>query len=192
MVLTGGLNHHPKARVAGGLFPAYGPFFRTVVNHVTLPEPPADDPIRAREQLMRALRAGSLHVSLGHPDRVGGFRFWVESEGVPTGSQGALLTVASDVELRLLARVPDAAPGRVHVRFVRGAGDDVWVEAGAGETVSLPATAGVTRVEIHHAGSRVPGVGRLNARPWILSNPIEIRPADASRASDDRTADPQP
>mgnify|MGYP002395851747 CR=1 FL=1 len=175
--LTGGLNHHPKARVPGGLFPAYAPFFQSVVNHVTLPAPLSADPRTARQQLMAALRAGAVHVSLGHPDRVEGFRFWVETPD-EVAVQGGRLETPSPGDATLRVRIPDDAPGRVYVRFVQDGGEVLWAKAEAGETIVRVGSEGVHRVEIHHAGRRVPLLGRLNLRPWILSNPIEIRRAD--------------
>lgn len=181
MTLTGGLNHHPKTRIGGRPFPAYTPFFRTVVNHVRLPEPLSFDPVVARRQLATALREGALFVSLGHPDRTHGFRFWVESmEGVSLRPGGRAVLADG---MSLMVRVPDRAPGRALVRLVRNGVETGWIAAEPGQTVATDVPApGVWRVEIHHAGSRVPG-GRFNLRPWILSNPIELDapPPDESR-----------
>lgn len=170
--LTGGLNHHPKARIAGGLFPAYEPFFRSVVNHVALDAPLAEDPYEARGQLARGLRGGRVFVSLGHPDEAEGFRVWVEGDGgrvLRPGDRGD-----AEGDERLLVRVPTEAPGRVIVAVVRDGRHASWVRARPGETISLSAGTGVVRVEVYHAGAGIPG-GRIGMRPWLLSNPIELR-----------------
>lgn len=175
VTLTGGLNHHPKTRIAGRPAPAYAPFFRTVVNHVRLAEPLSFDPSVARRQLATALRSGQVFVSLGHSNRVHGFRFWVESPdgtALRPGETGELADAAS-----LMVRTPDRAPGRVLIRLVRDGHETGWVAAEPAETISLDVPGpGIWRVEVHHAGFRVPG-GRLNLRPWILSNPITLETA---------------
>lgn len=175
ITLTGGLNHHPKTRLAGRPFPAYAPFFRTVVNHVRLAEPLSFDPVIARRQLATALRDGKVFVSLGHGDRVHGFRFWMESAAGPALRPGDAGRLSDDA--RMLIRIPDRAPGRVLVRLVRDGRETGWVAAEPAETIALEVPGpGIWRVEVHHAGFRVPG-GRLNLRPWILSNPIALDPA---------------
>jgi hypothetical protein len=175
MTLTGGLNHHPKTRFGGRPVPGYAPFFRTVVNHIRLPEPLSFDPAVARRQLATALRTGNVFVSLGHGDRVHGFRFWVESADGSTlrpGENGPLSDDAS-----ILVRVPDRAPGDVFIRLVRNGREAGWVAAQPAETIVLDVPGpGIWRVEVHHAGFRVPG-GRLGLRPWILSNPIALETA---------------
>jgi hypothetical protein len=170
--MTGGLNHHPKARVAGGLFPAYTPFFRSVVNHVALDGPLSEDPFTAQRQLTSALRGGRLFVSLGHADEAAGFRAWVEGAGGRVLRPGDRAGAAPGD--RLLVRVPDGSPGRVIVAVVRDGRHEAWVQGRPGETISLDAGRGVVRVEVYHAGAALPG-GRLGMRPWILSNPIELR-----------------
>jgi len=171
MTLTGGLNHHPKTRIGGRPVPGYTPFFRTVVNHIRLEEPLSSDPSRARRQVATALRGGTLFVTLGFPERAHGFRFWVEGDDGRVARPGARGSASGRTSL--MVRVPDRAPGNVLIRFVRDGDETGWVAAGPGETVGTPATGGVWRVEVHHAGIRVPS-GRLNLRPWILSNPIEL------------------
>jgi len=183
ITLTGGLNHHPKLRVPGGLFPAYPPFFRAVVNHVSLAGPLSADSGEAKRQLMTALRGGAVHISLGHADRVKGFRFWASKVDGEVARPGGTLAASEPSGVSVGVRVPDDAPGRVYVRFLHSDHDPVWVPARAGETVTVPGRAGVHRVEIHHAGVGIPLERRLNMRPWILSNPIEIRqlPPDSAR-----------
>ncbi len=172
ITLTGGLNHHSKARLGGAPFPGFTPFFRTVVNHIRLAEPLSFDPGVARRQLATALRTGKVFVSLGHSDRVHGFRFWVESEDEPVLLPGE--TGPSPDGGSIMVRIPDRAPGDVLVRLVRDGREAGWVAAEPAETIAIAVPGpGIWRVEVHHAGTRVPG-GRLGLRPWILSNPIAL------------------
>ncbi len=77
LTATAGLNVHPKMEVGPLLFPPYGPFFRTLRAHVTVPGAglPAlpSDPGRARDLVARVSRAGNLFLALG--DDPGGSRF---------------------------------------------------------------------------------------------------------------------
>jgi len=180
LTLTGGLNHHPKARVAGGLFPAYDPFFRTVVNHVLVEDGGLDpDPVTARGQIVAALKAGRVYVTLGNPDGAQGFRM----EG--TGAQGGAVQMGERApwqgggEIRV--RLPEDG-GALLLRVVRDGGEVGWIHARAREEVRVPVDEpGVYRVEVFRAGMRLGGM-RLGFRPWILSNPVEFYAEPASAA----------
>lgn len=163
MTLTAGLNHHPKARIAGKLVPPYTPFFRTYVNHVRLDAPLDADPGQARARLFRGLRDGDVFVSMGDADEARGFRF------------GA---IRDDPEGRSLLglRLPPEAPGRYFVRLLRNGRDVAWipVEGDATLTVRTPGP-GFYRVEIARAGISLGGL-RYGLRPWILSNAVDVGP----------------
>ncbi len=171
-VLTGGLNHHPKTRIAGKLFPAYEPFFRSVVNHLMLEGPLADDPIVARRQVAAALREGRLFVTLGNAPEAEGFRSWVEHD------DGTVVRSGEQAEWRpgnrLMVRIPEGAPGRTLVRVIQNGRATGYFPADPGEglSITLPQP-GIYRVEVHHAGRSVLG-RRFNQRPWIFANPIEL------------------
>ena len=180
MVLTGGLNHHPKARVLGHLIPAYGTFFRTVVNHVMLPEPLVDDPFRARAQLLDALRSGRLFVTLGDGNEILDFDFWAVDGGGSAMVMGARGPWTGSGVLGI--RVPSEA-GRTVVRVLRDGGEVAWLDARGGEVLGWDVPGpGSYRVELFKAGWKVGGL-RFGFRPWIVSNPVELRGDPVSPAS---------
>jgi len=180
MVLTGGLNHHPKARVLGHLIPAYGTFFRTVVNHVMLPEPLVDDPFQARAQLLDALRSGRLFVTLGDGNEILDFDFWAVDGGGSAMVMGARGPWTGSGVLGI--RVPSEA-GRTVVRVLRDGGEVAWLDARGGEVLGWDVPGpGSYRVELFKAGWKVGGL-RFGFRPWIVSNPVELRGDPVSPAS---------
>lgn len=156
LTLTAGLNHHPKARIAGALIPPYTPFFRTLVNHVVLDRELSADPRQGRSELLAGLRGGRVFVSMGDAHRAAGFRF------------GRL-----DAET-LAVRLPPAAEGRYFVRLLRNGRDMGWVpvEGASALTVRVPGP-GVYRVEVARAGIAI-GPWRYGLTPWILSNAIDV------------------
>jgi len=173
LVLTGGLNHHPKARRGDFLFPAYEPFFRTVVNHLLLEDSAlAADPLEARAQIVRGLRSGRLYVSLGGSEDAGGFD--VEGLGADQSSTpmgGRRPWGGSET---LLVHLPKAGRHRLLVRIMRDGNEAAWLEADAGRSLRWPLPGpGVYRVEVFRAGMRIGGL-RYGFRPWILSNPLEF------------------
>ncbi|HSG50309.1 MAG TPA: hypothetical protein VLA43_20955 [Longimicrobiales bacterium] len=173
LALTGGLNHHPKARWGDALFPAYEPFFRTVVNHVLLgPEGLDPDPVTARGQILAALKAGRVYVTLGNPAGAEGFHLdGVKAEGPPL-EMGDRAPWTPGAELRL--QLPRGGGRGLLVRILRDGREAAWVRAAAGEELRWSTREpGVYRVEVFQAGLRL-GAMRLGFRPWILSNPVEF------------------
>lgn len=162
LTLTAGLNHHPKARIAGRLVPPYTPFFRSFVNHVRVEAPLGDDPARARARLLRGLREGEVFVSMGEADEAGGFRFGVLGDSSSGG--------------RLIVRLPPAAPGRFFVRLLRNGRDVAWIPVDGGAALTIrPPGPGTYRVEVARAGIPLGSV-RYGLRPWILSNAVDVGP----------------
>lgn len=179
MALTGGLNHHPKARLGWLLFPRYEPFFRTVVNHLLIPGEPATDPVEARDQVLETLRAGRLYVTLGDPERAAGFAF----RGVAAGGERVEMGGGAPLGegAALVLRSPPAAPGPLLVRVLRDGVEEGWVQTEAGQEFVWPVTApGAYRVEVFRGGVRL-GSARAGFRPWILSNPVEFYRGDQDR-----------
>lgn len=165
LTLTAGLNHHVKARLGGRLIPPYTPFFRTLVNHVVLPDALPEDPREARRALLAGLRAGDVFVSLGDAARAEGFRFRAVDDRT------------------LVVRLPPTAPGRYFVRLVHDGRELGWVPAEGGAVLSLAVPdPGVYRVEVARAGIPL-GPWRHGLRPWILSNAVELHPAAAEPPS---------
>jgi hypothetical protein len=171
LTLTAGLNHHPKARALGRPFPAYGPFFRTMVNQVLVDSGPHDDPAREWTLVADALRRGRSFVSLGGARRAEGFDVAaaapdgvrVEMGGVGPWSLGTTLRIDLPA---------DAGP--LLVRILREGVEEAWLSAPAASAVAWPAPGpGIYRVEVHRAGLRL-GPFRWNRRAWLLANPIEL------------------
>lgn len=171
VALTGGLNHHPKARLGPVLFPRYEPAFRAVVNHLVLEAPLPAEPEAAQTELLRVLRSGRLFVTLGDGERATGFGFagWGPGGPVPMGGR-AVWQEGSGLSVEL----PPDAGGRLLVRVLRD-GDDVgWIEGRPGQRLSwAPDAPGVYRVEVFRAGFALGGL-RFGLHPWILSNPVEF------------------
>lgn len=176
VTLTGGLNHHPKARVGSFLFPHYEPFFRTVVNHVMVEGGLAGDPVEARGRLLSSLRAGRLFVTLGGADGADGFDVHgldLAGNTIPMGGRAPWHPGS-----RLHVQLPRGGPGRVLVRLVRDGGRDLWLDVKSRGQLAVPVDSpGIYRVEVFHPGLRL-GPWRFDLRPWILSNPVEFYPAD--------------
>jgi hypothetical protein len=172
VVLTGGLNHHPKARILGRLVPAYTPFFRTVVNHVRVDGPRESDPVRARARLLHALRSGHLFVTLEDAEEVQDFDLWARNGAGVTASMGGQMPWDPSTVLRV--SLPPAV-ARAPVRILRDGVEVTWLEGRGGEVVgwSVPGP-GRYRVEVFRPGWRV-GRLRFGFRPWIVSNPVELR-----------------
>ncbi len=193
MSLTGGLNHHSKMRTPIGLFPPFGPMYRTVVNHLHLESPLSEDPWQAQREIAAALRDGRLYISLGWPEDAGGFVFAAEGRGEPEGTEGARDADATDAprpsppglhppgsvlalshEARLVAHLPAGGGASLLVELRRDGEIIDRREAGPGSTVRWnPERPGVYRVEVHRAGIDL-GPLRLGRFPWLFSNPIEF------------------
>ena len=192
LALTGGLNHHPKARLFGHLVPAYAPFFRTVVNHVRLSQPLDSDPTRARGQVLEALRAGRLFVTLEDADGVEDFQLWTWNDGGEVGGMGA--AVPWRVGTRLAVRLP-ATESRAPIRILRDGREAAWLEGRGGEVVDWPLPGpGRYRVEVFKPGWKA-GALRFGFRPWIVSNPVavgvELAGSERPDAGWEATGDPE-
>ena len=182
VTLTGGLNHHPKTRLFGGLFPAYQPFFRTVVNHLILDAPLPDDPVSARNRILDALRNGRLFVTLGDAEDVADFDVVVvgpDGGGIGMGEIGPWSGGA-----RLVISLPAHARGTLPVRILQDGHEVAWLQGEGGDRLQweIP-DAGVYRVEVFKGGRRLAGL-RAGFQPWIFSNPIEVLGAGPARIAD--------
>jgi hypothetical protein len=181
VALTGGLNHHPKARILGGLFPAYQPFFRTVVNHLPLDAPLDADPVVAQGQILDALRRGDLFVTLGDARDVEDFGV------VAVGADGSAVRMSGvgswPGEARLVVSLPSHARGTLPVRILRDGREVAWLPGAAGERLQweIPGP-GVYRVEVFKGGWKV-GSLRAGFQPWILPNPIELQAPGLDRVA---------
>jgi hypothetical protein len=171
LTVTGGLNHHPKGRLFGSPFPAYEPFFRSVVNHVLVSETASEDPREEWAAIAAGLRLGRTFVSLGDAAGARGFDFGAEvSDGWI--EMGSVADWTPDATLRI--QLPERGRKPLLVRVVGDGRERAWLEAPAGAAVAwnVPEP-GVYRVEVHRAGRRL-GPLRWNRRPWLLSNTVEL------------------
>lgn len=176
VALTGGLNHHPKARLGSLLFPHYEPFFRTVVNHVTVEGGLGGDPVEARGRLLNALRKGRLFVTLGDSDGARGFDVYGSNGGDPPAPMGGRTGWRPGSALHV--QLPPDGPERTLVRLVGDGGRDLWLEVEGRDELAIPVESpGIYRVEVFRPGLPL-GPWRFDLRPWILSNPVEFYPAD--------------
>jgi hypothetical protein len=181
LVLTAGLNHHPKARIAGRLVPPYTPFFRTLTNHVRLEGALPADPWEARARLLDGLRGGRVFVSLGDAAEAEGFAFGaVPGDAAPSAevgsdpAPGAGAGADAAVGRRLWLRLPPGASGSLLVRLLRDGEEVGWWAAEPGEVFEVrPSQGGVHRVEVARAGIPLGG-WRYGLRPWILSNAVLV------------------
>lgn len=169
LTAAAGLNVHPKLKAGPLLVPSYGPFFRTLVNHLAVEEPLPDNPAWAQEILIEALGKGELFISLGDHEAARGFRFRAvlqEGFGAPMGA---------DVPARagmVLRAGFDGTPGRkVAYRILRNGREMEWVLGP--ELEWEPTRPGFYRVEVYSYGARFGDVF-FRLKPWIFTNPIGL------------------
>ncbi len=178
ITLTGGLNHHPKTRLRGAPFPAYEPFFRTVVNHLHLTDELPLDPTAAQLVLAEAIRSGRLYVSLGWPAQVGGFAFWGQDAEAGDAMADQMILPGDVRSLsgasRLIVDLPRVRGTELLLRLIRDGQTVDWLSVSGRPRVEWSITEpGVYRLEVHRAGIDL-GPIRLGLTPWLFSNPIEF------------------
>lgn len=162
-----GLDVHPKRRIAGRLLPGYGPFFKTLVNHVELGGPSPGDPGKAATALAEGLRAGTAFISFGETESARAFTLGVvESDRRPAVGSGE--HERGTITL-LRAGFPNGPPPRLLYRVFRDGDPVAWVR---GPELAWPLLGrGTYRLEVHRYGLRL-GPIVWNLRPWIFSNPV--------------------
>jgi hypothetical protein len=145
-----GLDVHPKTRIFGRPFPAYGPFFRALTDHVTLSGPLPAEPRAAADSVLAALDRGRAFVAFG-PD-VRARRFTLVTDGP-----------------NLIAGFQNAPPDRLLYRIVRNGAAAGWLRGAA--VRRRMSGDGAYRVEVYRYTLRI---GRLyvNVRPWLFSSPL--------------------
>lgn len=171
LTATAGLNTHPKVRLGPLLFPPYGPFFKTLVAHVSLTEPlPRGDASLARDVLAEGLRKGAVFLSVGRSRRARAFRFAAMVEGVPWAWPGEDRPAWGRPILR--AGFVEAPGSAVVYRIVRNGKELAWVVGPElGWEVPLP---GFYRVEVYTFQARW-GNLFLGLRPWIFTGTVGLR-----------------
>jgi len=169
LTATAGVNVHPKIRLGPFLLPPYGPFFRTLITHVTVPSPLPPSPGDASRLLMASLRSGEAFVSVGDGERARSFGMSAlggEEGAVRMGSAGPFVD-----GMFLRAGFSRDRGGRLLYRVLRNGQGLGWYRGEALEW-RLPGP-GIYRVEVYRYSARIGGL-YVRMRPWILSNPVEL------------------
>lgn len=162
----GGLDAHPKTRVAGRLLPGYAPFFKSMVNHVELPEALPRDAAAALELLGAGLSAGGAFISFGNTQLARNFSLQLVLPG--RGAVGIGRAAAWEEGQFLRAGFWGGPTERLIYRVVRDGEHRAWV---SGAELAWPLDEpGVYRVEVYRYTLRL-GPLTWNLRPWIFANP---------------------
>ncbi len=162
----GALDAHPKTRVGGRLLPGYGPFFKSVVNHIELASTLPRDAAAAMDALAAGLRAGGAFISFGDTQLARNFSLRLVARG--RGAVGIGQAVAWEEGQFLRAGFWGGPSERLIYRVVRDGEHRAWV---SGAELAWPVDEpGVYRVEVYRYALRV-GPLTWNLRPWIFANP---------------------
>ncbi|UCC83295.1 MAG: PHP domain-containing protein [Gemmatimonadota bacterium] len=162
----GALDAHPKTRVAGRLVPDYGPFFKSIVNHIELASPLPRDAGVAMNALAAGLEAGGAFISFGNTQLARNFSLQLVAPG--RGAVGMGRAVAWERRQYLRAGFWGGPRDRLIYRVVRDGEHRAWV---SGAELAWPLDEpGVYRVEVYRYTVRV-GPLTWNLRPWIFANP---------------------
>lgn len=161
-----GLNAHGRSWTStspGAALP-YEILFRSLTTHVLTPELPRESPQRARQILLKALRAGHFHTAHSSIASPQGFRFIAVGEELPSLLQGD--EAHYNPRYQLQVRLPQSAL----IKLIYNGSQLLSAE---GEVLECPVIGpGVYRVEAW-----------LERRPWIFSNPIWLHPPGTHRKS---------
>jgi hypothetical protein len=151
--------------------PSYEAMFRTM--SIGLEDASfAGDAAADAMAVVEAIRRGAVFSTIDAVASPGQFRFTATSGGGQAGS-GGVLTLDGQVTLRIESNGPaDAA-----IVVLR---DGAIVTTATGPTLQqqLPAEPGVYRVEV-----RVPSAPGTPPVPWLVSNPIHVRPRSGRPAA---------
>ncbi len=175
LTAVGGLDAHPKKRIRGGLFPAYEPFFKSVVNHVELEVPLPGDAAVASVVIANGLRTGSVFISLGDTQLARNFVLQLESPGGLRFGIGRYVEWQPDLYLRA-GFWPGPDKGILY-RVVRDGEVLAWVN-GPQLTWAVE-TPGNYRVEAYRYTLKI-GPAVWNLRPWIFANPFRVTDSTAN------------
>lgn len=177
LTATAGLNVHPKVRLGPLLVPSYGPFFRTLVTHVTVGDEwtaqgTATSPKAASADLMAGARTGDAFISVGGREAARGFRMGVVVGGMTLARMGGTAPFVPGARLR--AGFDGGSGRRLLYRIVRNGEEAGWV---LGDDLEWkPDGPGTYRVEVYTYSAHLGSVF-VRLRPWIFGNPVDLRPA---------------
>lgn len=142
----------------------YRGIFSAMCLHLLLDEPLGRDFEKARGQVLAALRRGRFYNALKGAAEARGFRFWAEAGGRRV-SMGESASAAIPLELRVQADFPFSK----EVRVVRDGRKIMSAGGSLAMSINQP---GVYRVEVYLREKSPLDAGT----PWIVSNPIFVRP----------------
>lgn len=168
----GSVDAHARLKVFGGHvpLPSYEDSFSLMRTHVLCRERAVGDARRDASLIYEALAAGRCFASFHVHGDAQGFRFFAHSGG-HQATMGEEIALGSGVTLYAHANGTEAA-----FRLVR---DGAIVTTLRGQGIEYPVTQpGVYRLEVYRWCRRV-GPYCLGLKPWILSNPIYVRPGSA-------------
>lgn len=158
-------NHKEKREVDGRTFEIfpYDVAFKTVTNHLQLPEPLKKDAAGAKKQILAALAAGRIYVSFDWWNDPAEFVFEIQEEEL-TAEMGGELALVERADLVVTL----SAAARL---VVKRNGKPIHEADEADEALLEINEPGVYRVEAFQ-----------NNLPWIFSNPIRVTGAAAPGA----------
>jgi len=177
LTATAGLNVHPKVRLGPLLVPSYGPFFRTLVTHVTVgddwtAERAGTSPDVASADLMAGARTGDVFISVGGREASRGFRMGVVVGEMTLARMGGTAPFVPGARLR--GGFEGGPDRKLLYRIVRNGEEAAWI---LGDDLEWkPDLPGTYRIEVYSYSARIGSVF-VRLRPWIFGNPIDLRPA---------------
>ena len=142
--------------------PGYETTFRTFSNHVVLDQPLGGDAAADAAAVLEALSRGRTFTIIDGLATGGGLEFTAQESGRGVAGMGESTPLVANLTLR--ARV--SAPSGARLRIMR---NGIPVNETSEADLTVPAEAGVYRVEVH-----VPGAPGTPAIPWLLSNAIYV------------------
>jgi hypothetical protein len=161
----GGLSHEADRRLSVRV-PGYEQVFRSM--SIAIPRLAlAGDAAIDAELIITAIMEGNVYSAIDAIARPAAFGFVGTTGGVRAGL-GGRLPVGAPVELSVTSN----APGDARIVLLKD-GAPAAESRGATLSHTAPAGPGVYRVEVH-----VPGAPGEPPVPWLLSNPIYVRPQE--------------
>ena len=121
----GGLDAHPKQRIGDRLVPGYGPFFKSIANHIELMGPLTGNTEKVAQAIAEGLRAGRVFISFGNTELARNFVLQVVASGHAPMGIGRPVPLVPELYLR--AGFWGGPRTRLVYRVVRDGEHRVWV-----------------------------------------------------------------
>jgi hypothetical protein len=171
VVGIGSVDAHARIKLGGERyigFPSYGRMFGLLNTFLILNEPFASDPLRARGQILDALRRGRVFLALQSLGDATGFEFYGERDGMMTLPQDTLF-FEPDSTCILHVIVPSSEKLAVQL-YRNGSAAEM---AHSPESRFEISEAGLYRVVVFQERIQFPWLSRRRV-PWIFSNTIFV------------------